>query len=80
MLAHASIIVDREVLRRQQRFEPVGGNVPGNQAIAVLGKDRNVPRHSIQRQPNKPAEQQIVARGVHIPESASIIVAEAIGL
>jgi hypothetical protein len=36
-----------------------------DQPLAVLGEHRNVPHHGIQRQPDKPAEQQIVAELLH---------------
>ena len=66
--------VDREMIVRQQRFdralaEHCGHELPGDvtfdQAFAVLGEHRNVPHRGIQRQPDKPAEQQIVVELLH---------------
>jgi hypothetical protein len=66
--------VDREMIVRQQRFDrplaehrshELSGDVTLDQALAVLGEHRFVPNLVIQRQPDKPAEQQIVVELLH---------------
>jgi hypothetical protein len=61
--------VDREVLVRKQRpdcglaehrLEEPGGDVARQEPLAVLGEHRDVPDRRIHRQPDEPAEQQIV--------------------
>src|SRR6201997_4312080 len=59
--------VDREMIVRQQRLygflienggHELVGDVTLDQALAVFGEDRLIPNLVIQRQPDKPAEQQ----------------------
>src|SRR5262249_35004248 len=65
---------NREVVVRQQRFDltlvqdrshELAGNVAFDQTFAVLGEHRGVPHRGIQRQPDKPAVQQIVVELLH---------------
>src|SRR5437870_10247297 len=75
MLAHASIKVpstekwssDSNVLTPSWLSTAAMncGDVTGDQALTVLGEHRDVPHHRIQRQPDKPAEQQIVVELLH---------------
>jgi hypothetical protein len=76
MLAHASISVPftEKWSSDSKGFDPLlvqhgrhelAGNVALDQPLAVLGEHRHLPDFGIQRQPNKPAEQQIVAELLH---------------
>jgi hypothetical protein len=74
MLAQASISVpstekcssdNKALTRAQHRRHELRGDVTGNQPLAVLGEYRHIPHRGIQRQPDKPAEQQIVPQLLH---------------
>lgn len=45
--------------------QELGGNVPGQQPLTVLGEDRDIPDRRIHRQANEPAEEQVVIHLLH---------------
>ena len=66
--------VNREMLARQQWLDPRVGqhrqqktprDVALQEPVAVLGEHRHIPHRGIQRQPDKPAEQHVVADLLH---------------
>ena len=45
--------------------QELGGNVPGQQPLAVLGEDRDIPDRRIHRQADEPAKEQVVVHLLH---------------